>query len=46
MIFIEDCVELVIRGLEVYIHESEKKMIKAARREKMDGLEAVSVLKG
>ena len=45
MISIEDCVELVIRGLEVYVHGSEKKLIQAARREKMDGLEAVSVLK-
>ena len=45
MISIEDCVELVIRGLAVYVHGSEKKLIKAARLEKMDGLETVSVLK-
>ena len=45
MISTEDCVELVIRGFEVYVHGSEKRLIKAARREKMDGLEAVSVLK-
>ena len=45
MISIEDSVELVIRGLEVYVHGSEKKLIKAARLERMDGLETVSVLK-
>ena len=45
LISIEDSVELVIRGLEVYVHGSEKKLIKAARLEKMDGLETVSVLK-
>ena len=43
--FIEDCVELAIRGLEVYVHESEQRLIQAARRDKIDGLEAASVLK-
>ena len=42
---IEDCVELAIRGLEVYIHRSEEILIQAARGDKVDGLEAVSVLK-
>ena len=42
---IEDCVELAIRGLEVYVHESEERLIQATRRDKIDGLEAVSVLK-
>ena len=41
MISIDDCVELVIRGLAVYVHGSEKKLIKAARLEKMDSLETV-----
>ena len=45
MISIEDCVELVIRGLEVYVHGSEERFIEATRRDKIDGLEAVSVLK-
>ena len=36
----EDCVELAIRGLEVYIHGSEKRLIQAARTDKIDGLEA------
>ena len=36
---------LVIRGLEVYVHESEERLIQAARGDKMDGLEAASVLK-
>ena len=45
MISIEDCVELVIRGLEVYVHGSEERLIQAARGDKIDGLEATSVLK-
>ena len=45
LISIEDCVELAIRGLEVYVHGSEERLIQAARRDKIDGLEAVSVLK-
>ena len=45
LISIEDCVELAIRGLEVYVHESEERLIQAARRDKIDGLEAASVLK-
>ena len=38
MIFIEDCVELAVRGVEVYVHGSEERLIQA-------GLEAASVLK-
>ena len=45
MIFIEDCVELAIRGLEVYVHGNEEILIQAARGDKVDGLEAASVLK-
>ena len=30
MISIEDCVELAIRGLEVYFHGSEERLIQAA----------------
>ena len=45
LISIEDCVELAIRGLEVYVHRSEERLIQAARGDKTDGLEAVSVLK-
>ena len=44
MISIEDCVELAIRGLEVYVHGSEERLIQAARGDKIDGLEAASVL--
>ena len=44
MISIEDCVELVIRGLEVYVHGSEERLIQAARGDKIDGLKAASVL--
>ena len=35
----------LIRGLEVYIHGSEERLIQAARGDKIDGLEAASVLK-
>ena len=45
LISIEDCVELAIRGLQVYVHGSEERLIQAARGDKIDGLEAVSVLK-
>ena len=45
MISIEGCVELAIRGLEVYVYGSEEKLIQAPRRGKIDGLEAVGVLK-
>ena len=45
MISIEDCVELAIGGLEVYVHGSEERFMQAARGEKVDGLEAASVLK-
>ena len=33
LISIEDCVELAIRGLEVYVHGSEERLIEAARRQ-------------
>ena len=45
LISIEDCAELAIRGLEVYVHGSEERLIQAARGDKIDGLEAASVLK-
>ena len=45
MISIEDCFELAIRSLEVYVHGSEERLIQASRGDKMVGLEAVSVLK-
>ena len=45
LVFIEDCVELAIRGFEVYVHGSEERLIQAARGDKIDGLEAASVLK-
>ena len=45
LISTEDCVEFAIRGLEVYFHGSEEKVIQAARGDKTDGLEAASVLK-
>ena len=44
MISIEDYVELAIRCLEVYVYGSEKGLIQSARGDKIDGLEAASVL--
>ena len=38
LISIEDCVKLAIRGLEVYAHGSEERLIQAAREYKIDGL--------
>ena len=45
LISIKDCFELAIRGLEVYVCGSEERLIEAARRDKVDGLEAASILK-
>ena len=45
LISIDDFVVLAIRGLEVYVHGNEKRLIQAARGDKIDGLEAASVLK-
>ena len=45
LISIKDCVELAIRGLEVYVHGCEERLIQAARGDKIDRLEAASVLK-
>ena len=45
LISIEDCVGLAIRGLEVYVHGSEERLIQVARGDQTDGLEAASVLK-
>ena len=40
----EDCVELAVRGLEVYVHGCEERLLQAARGDRIDGLEAASVL--
>ena len=45
MISIEDSVELSIRSVEVYVHGSEDRLMQGARGDKVDGLEAASVLK-
>ena len=45
VISIENCVELAIRGLEVYVHGREERLTLTARGNKIDGLEAASVLK-
>ena len=45
LISTEECVELAIRGLEVYVRGSEERLIQASRGDKIDGLEAVRILK-
>ena len=45
LVSIDDYVELSIRSLEVHLHGSEERLIQAARGDKIDGLEAASVLK-
>ena len=45
MIAIEDCIELAVMGLEVYVLGSEERLLQAARGDRVDGLEAASVLK-
>ena len=45
LISIKDCAELAIRGLEVYVHGSEERLIQAALGGKIYGLEAANVLK-
>ena len=45
LISIEDCIELAIKGLQVYVHVSEERLIQGARGDKIDGLEVASVLK-
>ena len=45
LIAIEDCVELAVRSLEVYVHGSEERLLQAARGDRLDDLDAASVLK-
>ena len=45
LISTEDCDMLPIRGLEVYVHGCEERLIQAARGDKIDGFDAPSVLK-
>ena len=45
LISVDDCVELAIRGLKVYFNGSEERLIQAPRGDKINGLEAASVLK-
>ena len=45
LIPIKDFVELVVGGLEVYVHGSEEKLIQGASGDKLDCSETASVLK-
>ena len=42
---IEDCVEVAVRGLEMYVYGSEERLIQAAMRDKLDKIEEASILK-
>ena len=44
LIATEDCVKLAVRHLEVYAHGSEERLIQVTRGDKINGLEAASVL--
>ena len=44
LVAIEDCVESALRYLEVYVHGSERRLIKAARGDRGDGLGKATVL--
>ena len=45
LISIEDCVELAMRGLGVYVHGSEERLIEAAGGDRINGSEAAVVLR-
>ena len=45
LIAIEDCAELAVRDLEMYVHKSEERLLQDTRRDREDGLEAESILK-
>ena len=45
LIAFKDCVELAVRGLEVYVHVSKERLLQAVRGDREDGLEAASILK-
>ena len=42
---IQDCIELAVGGLGVYVHGWEERLILAARGDRADGSEEASVLK-
>ena len=45
LVAIEDCGELAVRGLKLYVYGSEERLLQAARGDRKDDLEAASVLK-
>ena len=45
LIAIEDCVELELRSLEVYVHGSDERLLQTDRGNRADDLEAASALK-
>ena len=45
LIAIEDCVELAVRGLKIYIHGKKERLLQATRGDREDGLGTESVLK-
>ena len=45
MIATEDCVQLAVKSFEVYVHGSEERLTQAASGDKLDGSEAVCVMR-
>ena len=45
LIYIEDCSELAMRRLKVYNHSTDERLIQTASGNKINGLEATSILK-
>ena len=41
----EDCAELAVIYLKIHVHRNEERLLHAARGDRVDGLEAASVLK-
>ena len=44
-IFIEDCAQSAIRGLEVHLHSSDEQLIQEATGDKIGELEGTTILK-
>ena len=45
LIAFKDCVEFAVRGLEVYVHGNEERLLQGTRGNREDGLKAASIFK-